>query len=120
MGASTLFLCLTIYVCLQSLCKSSHTCHKNQVKVTHKNNVLAPIVGKDLEQNFHLEIVLGAIEGLIKGAFFFMFHLQPPTPLNECSVEVCPGESGESPVYVSPLSLLLLAMRKVANFWLIS
>ena len=34
MGASTWFLCVTFYVCLQSLCKISQTCHKNQVEVT--------------------------------------------------------------------------------------
>ena len=34
MGASTWFLYVTFYVCLQNLCKKSLTCHKNQVKVT--------------------------------------------------------------------------------------
>ena len=29
MGASTWFLCVTFYVCLQNLCKKSLTCHKN-------------------------------------------------------------------------------------------
>ena len=35
MGASTWFLCVTFYVCLQSLCKKSLTFHKNQKK-SHK------------------------------------------------------------------------------------
>ena len=40
------------------------------IKVTHKNHVLAPIVGKDIKQKFLLDVVLRVLEGLINRGFF--------------------------------------------------
>ena len=53
LGVSTWFLCATLNVFLQSLCKSSQNCHKNLVKVIHN----MAKVGKDFGQIFLFEIV---------------------------------------------------------------
>ena len=67
MGASTWFLCVVFYVCLQSLCKSFGKAHEISQDYNH---ILAPIVGKDLGQKFFLGFVLGVLEGLInRGSF---------------------------------------------------
>ena len=39
-------------------------------KITHKNHVLAPIVGKDLKQKLFVEVVLRVLEGPINRYFF--------------------------------------------------
>ena len=49
------------YQVLSQVCDFLHKLCKSTYKFTHKNYVLAPIVGKDLEQKFFWGFVLGAL-----------------------------------------------------------
>ena len=50
---------------------------KPHEKSQEHNHVLAPIVGKELQQKFLLGIALGVLEGLINWAFFWFSILTP-------------------------------------------
>ena len=65
--------------------KLLHKVCKYTKKVTHKNHVLAPIVGKHLEQKFFLEVVWRVLEGLINRGFF-LFSIFTPS-LVQCNVQ---------------------------------
>ena len=52
---------------LQDLCKNFEKSHE---KTQEHNNVLAPIVGKELGQKFILGILLGVLEALISRGLF--------------------------------------------------
>ena len=57
---------------------------KSHAKSQKHNHVLAPIVGKDLGQQFLLGIVLGVLEGLINRGFFWNSILTPSSV--QCNV----------------------------------
>ena len=69
--------CATFTRFLLQVCDFLHKLCKSTYKFTHKNHVLAPIVGKDLEQNWFLGLFLEAIEGLINKGFIFIFYFHP-------------------------------------------
>ena len=63
-----------------------HKFYKHTYNVTHKNHVLAPIVGKDFEQKFFLGFVLGVLEGLINRGSF-RFSIFTPSSV-QCNVDL--------------------------------
>ena len=69
--------CVTFSRFLGQVCECLHKLCRSTSKFTHKNHVLAPIVGKDLEQNWFLGHFLEAIEGLINKGFIFIFYFHP-------------------------------------------
>ena len=69
--------CVTFSRFLGQVCECLHKLCRSTSKFTHKNHVLAPIVGKDLEQNWFLGLFLEAIEGLINKGFIFIFYFHP-------------------------------------------
>ena len=55
------------------------------IKVTHKNHVLAPIVGKEIKQKFLLDVVLRVLKGLINRGFF-RFSMFTPSSV-QCTLQ---------------------------------
>ena len=58
---------------------------KPHEKSQEHNHVLAPIVGKELQQKFLLGIALGVLEGLINRGFFWFSILTPSSV--QCSLQ---------------------------------